>query len=140
MVDTVILAAAALRRDARHEDASHIISAIASGKAGKCFFTDYTLGETLTLIRFHTRGGLEASNRMYELLLFSKNLQMVRLSDGELKIAGEIFRKYPRLSFVDSATVALMLERRIKDMLSFDNGFDTVPTIKRHERLSGVVI
>lgn len=134
-VDTVILAAAALRRDVRHKDASAIISAIVKGKAGKCLFTDYILAETLTLIRFHTRGGVDASNKMYELLLSSKNLEMARLSDGEIKVAGEIFKKYPRLSFVDSTTVALMFERGIKDLLSFDEGFDAIPGIVRHEEL-----
>lgn len=35
VVDTVILAAAALRWDVRHKDASAVISAIVKGKAGK---------------------------------------------------------------------------------------------------------
>jgi predicted nucleic acid-binding protein len=71
---------------------------------------------------------------MYECLLSSPHLQLVRLTDTELKAAGEIFKKYPRLSFVDSTTVALMLVRGIKDLISFDSDFDGVPGIERHEK------
>ena len=108
VVDSVVLAAAALKRDTHHKNASKIVAQISAGKLGKCIFTDYVMAETLTLIRFSERGGIEASNKAYELLLSSKNLELIRLSDGELRIAGEIFKKYPKLSFADSATVALM--------------------------------
>ncbi len=133
VVDSGVLAAAALRRDARHKSASRILSLIGTGRLGKCVFTDGVLAETLTLVRFSARGGVEASNAMYELLISSKNLELVRLSDGELKAAGELFKKYPGLSFVDAATAALMQGRGIKDLLSFDCGFDSIPGLARHE-------
>ena len=133
VIDTVVLAAATLKRDARHGDASKIIRRIESGKLGKCFLTDYILLETLTLVRFHERGGVEISNKLYDLLLSSKNLELTRLSEGELKVAGEIFKKYPRLSFVDASTVALMQERGIECLFSFDTGFDGVPGVRREE-------
>jgi len=43
VIDSVVLAAAALRRDARHREASKIIAQISAGKLGKCVFTDYIL-------------------------------------------------------------------------------------------------
>jgi len=135
VIDSVVLAAAALRRDTRHRDAIKILSAIGAGRLGKCLFTDYVLAETLTLIRFSGRGGVEASNKAYELLLASRNLELVRLNDIELKTAGEIFKKYPRLSFTDSTTVALMYARGIKALISFDTGFDGVPGIERREEV-----
>jgi predicted nucleic acid-binding protein len=134
VLDSVVLAAAALKRDARHKEASKILSAIGSGKCGKCLITDFVIAEALTLVRFSRRGGAELSNEMYECLLSSPHLQLVRLTDAELKAAGEIFKKYPRLSFVDSTTVALMLVRGIKNLISFDSDFDGVPGIERHEK------
>jgi len=133
VIDSVVLAAAALRRDARHREASKIIAQISAGKLGKCVFTDYILLETLTLIRFSERGGVDASNKAYEVLTSSERLELIRLSDHELKVAGEIFKKYPKLSFADSATVALMQGRGTKELISFDQGFDGVPGIARRE-------
>lgn len=133
VVDSGVLAAAALKRDARHKGASRLLSLIGTGRLGKCFFTDGALAETLTLVRFSARGGVEVSNAMYELLTSSKNLELVRPSDGELRVAGEVFKKYPELSFVDATTVALMQGRGIRDLLSFDCGFDGIPGVTRHE-------
>jgi predicted nucleic acid-binding protein len=135
IIDSVVLAAAALKRDSRHRDAAKILSAVAAGKLDRCVFTDYVMGETLTLIRFSGRGGAEASNKAYEFLLSSPRLELARLSDVELKVAGEIFKKYPGLSFVDSTTVALMHRRGIRNLISFDRGFDAVPGIERHEEI-----
>ncbi|MCS4542398.1 MAG: PIN domain-containing protein [Euryarchaeota archaeon] len=109
-IDSVVLVAAALKRDARHRDASKILTAVGTGKIGRCIFTDYVMAETLTLIRFSGRGGVEASNKAYEFLLSSQNLELTRVSDVELKIAGEIFKKYPNLSFVDSTTSGVNAE------------------------------
>ncbi|MEW6222513.1 MAG: PIN domain-containing protein [Candidatus Hadarchaeota archaeon] len=134
-IDSVVLAAAALKRDARHRDASKILATMGVGKLGRCVFTDYVMAETLTLIRFSGRGGVEASNKVYEAMLSSPHLELVRVNDIELKIAGEIFKKYPNLSFVDSTTVALMQSRGIKDLISFDRGFDWVPSIVRREEI-----
>jgi len=59
VLDSVVLAAAALKRDARHKEASKILSAIGLGKVGKCLITDFIIAEALTLVRFSRRGGAE---------------------------------------------------------------------------------
>lgn len=135
VVDSVVLAAAALKRDTHHKKASRILTKIGRGELGKCIFTDFIIAETLTLIRFSGRGGVEASSRAYEILLSSKNLGLTRLSDEELRMAGQIFKKYPAPSFVDATTVGLMQNREIKNLISFDTGFDAVPGVVRHEEI-----
>ena len=133
-IDSVVLAAAALKRDAMHKKASEILRRlIASGS--KACFSDFILAETLTLIRFSGRGGAEASNRAHEILTSTKTLELTRLTDRELELAAELFKKYPQLSFVDATTVALMYSRKIKRILSFDQDFDSVPGIERIEEI-----
>ena len=60
---------------------------------------------------------------------------MVKIEQRHLSLAMELFKSYEKLSFTDCTTVALMLDLGIKEIYSFDKGFDSVPKIVRLEEL-----
>lgn len=84
----------------------------------------------LTLTR--TKKSAEASKEVLEEIVGSE-IELLKIEQKHLPVAFEIFKKYEKLSFTDCTTVALMLDLEIKEIYSFDNGFDGVPKIIRLE-------
>src|SRR3989344_4640315 len=91
-------------------------------------YSDYILSELLTLVR--VRKGAAASNHVLEVLLGSE-AELTRVSEKHFQTAIEIFSKYPKLSFTDAVSIAIMIEKGIPEIYSFDEDFDAVPRIVR---------
>ncbi len=92
------------------------------------YYSDYVLDEFLTLSR--KRKGGKTSNQLLEYLLGSQ-LKLIYTTKENILAGLEIFQKYENLSFTDSASIAIMLEKGLKEICSFDKDFDSVPKIVR---------
>ncbi len=129
-VDTNVLFSYFDKNEKNHFKARKIIRLIDDNSKHTYFYSDYVFDEILTLVR--KRQGVNVSNRVLDVLIDS-NLKLLKLNEAHLNVALEIFRKYGGLSFTDSTIVALMLDKEIKEIYSFDKGFDSIPKIIRLE-------
>ncbi|HZX34285.1 MAG TPA: PIN domain-containing protein [archaeon] len=127
-IDTVTLFSAFFADEKHHFKSKKIVNAIVSGKLKGVVFSDYVLDELLTLAR--VKKGARVSNEILENIVGSE-IEMLKVEQKHLIVAQEIFKKYYKLNFTDSTIVALMLDYGIRELYSFDKGFDSVPKIIR---------
>jgi predicted nucleic acid-binding protein len=131
-VDTTIWASAIDASDTLHEDGSAVLKALAEGRLPSALTTDFVLDETLALLRM--RGGRpDLIVRAIASIMSSPNLNLVYVDDSLFKAGLRTFQKYERLSFTDAVTLAIMQQRKIKEIFSHDGDFD-VKGILRRER------
>ncbi|AJF59858.1 MAG: PilT protein [archaeon GW2011_AR10] len=131
-IDTVTLFAGFFVDEKHHVKAKEVVAAIAEGKVRDAVYSDYVLDELLTLAR--AKKGAAVSNEILEEIANSE-IKMEKVEQRHLSLAMELFKSYEKLSFTDCTTVALMLDLGIKEIYSFDKGFDSVAKIVRLEEL-----
>ncbi len=131
-VDTTIWASAIDTSDTLHKDGSAVLKALAEGTLPSALTTDFVLDETLTLLKM--RGGRPDSiARAIASIMSSPNLNLVYVDDSLFEAGLRTFQKYERLSFTDAVTLAIMQQRKIKEIFSHDADFD-IKGILRRER------
>jgi predicted nucleic acid-binding protein len=131
-VDTTIWASAIDASDTLHDDGSAVLKALADGELPSAVTTDFVLDETLTLLKM--RGGRpDAIARAIASIMSSRNLNLVYVDDALFDAALRTYQKFERLSFTDAVTLAVMQQRKIKEIFSHDEDFD-IKGILRRER------
>lgn len=97
--------------------------ALAHGKFGAPYTTNYIVDEIITLLR--TRASFESSLKFKEKVEKTKVLRIIWVEEELTAKANEIFKAYPelRLSFTDSTSFAVMQQLGIRSALTFDNDF-----------------
>lgn len=116
-------------KDVRHREAVVVLKAILKGALGKIIITDLIFDEVVTYIR--RKVGQKQSVEAARTLLDSKHVEIVYIDEHTFNAAYHMFERYPELSFTDAASVAIMLDRGIQQIFSFDKGFDGVRSIIR---------
>lgn len=129
-VDTVTLFAAFFEDEKHHVRAKKIVHAIIEGKIRHAVFSDYVLGELLTLTR--KKKNAAASNTILDEILNSE-IKLEKIEPKHLVLAFELFKKYEQLSFTDATSLAFMFDKNIREIYSFDKDFDRIPKILRLE-------
>ena len=133
VIDTVVWVGAKSERDNYHKKSNNIINAFLNKKIKKVFITDYILIETINFLL--RKSGFEFAHDVLNSITKSNKIK-IRYSDEIFLIKiKEIFEKYKNLSLTDCSIVALMEERKIKYLFSFDSGFDKVKGIIRKETI-----
>ncbi len=133
-VDTTIWASAIDASDTLHEDGSAVLKALASGQLTSAITTDLVLGETLTLLKM--RGGrTEAITKAITGIISSPVVDLLYVDETLFDAALANYKKYEKLSFTDAATLAVMQQRKIREIFSHDQNFD-LKGILRMERPS----
>ena len=89
----------------------------------------HVIEETVTYIRKHDDS--EKAYGVARLLLDAKNVSIEGVSRIDLESAAEILRKYKRLSLCDSLNVVIARKHGLKQIVSFDSGFDHVEKLER---------
>lgn len=117
-------------KDVHHSEAKPILT---SGELEKVLLTDHIFGEVLTYARRKIRP--EQSVEIAKAILNSEHTEVIFIDEDIFNAAYHIFRRYHQLSFADSATVAVMRDRNISEIVSFDSDFDGVQNISRLEVL-----
>ncbi len=131
LLDTGILHAFLNTRDRHHGEAKQILCDGLDGLYGRIHTTTFVVDEAFTLL--HARGqGKEVSNRLAALVgLGGPNdpppcMDIIEVDRSDVRRAVSLFARHHdrRLSFTDCTTLAVMEERRIDRLASFDAGFE----------------
>lgn len=131
IVDSGVWIGAFNPKDAHYGKAAGIVEAISRGKLGRALITSFIFGEVVTYVR--RKIGPERATEVARAMLDSKHVEILHI-DGHMFNAGcHIFEVYPRLSFADSVSAAVMEDTGIRHIISFDSGFDGVRDIIRLE-------
>ncbi len=127
MIDSTVLIAHAYPKDDGHRQALTRLPPFTNGK--KRHVTDYCILEvTNFLLR---KASFKDALAALENLTKAGKVEVIYNDEVSFKATGEIFRKYPGLSFTDANMVLHMQRLGLKELLSFDGGFDKVREIKR---------
>ncbi len=123
-VDSSFFIALANSRDRWHGRAEEIARGLPEGK----LVTELVIAESVTSIG--ALGGGKAGTEVYEAI--TENCEVVFVGERLLMDSMEVYLKCDgTLSVADAASVAIMCERGIKEIVSFDADFDKVKEISR---------
>lgn len=129
LLDTNVLFASASARDSYHTPAVEIVRGIDHGHLPNGIVTNYVVAETLNLTR--EKLGSDVANELLDRLIEGTHFEIVTAPQADFTAAQAIFRRYPKLSFVDATIVAYMQRTEIEYLYSFDDDFDAVTDLSR---------
>ena len=124
-VDSGVFIALFRTNDEQHQRAKELLGA-ESGEKLVCPIP--VLQEVAERIR-RLDGNRKASEVVNTMLNAGLSIEAPR--DAELSGAAKIMSKYAQLSYCDAVLCAMMRERRVKRVLSFDSDFDVVADLAR---------
>jgi hypothetical protein len=108
-------------RDKYHGKAFALAKKIVSKEFGAIFTSEYVFGESITLTL--ARKGPEKAIELGETILNSE-IEIISISKEIFAKAWELFKQRKNLSFADCATIEAMKANGIKNLASFDRGFN----------------
>jgi len=131
LVDTDVLVSFINRSESRHPQAAELLRRTWEGGWGAPIITDFVLDEALTLLMSRS-ARLDFADRLLKMALeplapgANPLLPLVRVSDTAFAAAIPLYRRHFRrgLSFTDCTTLAVIAERGVDLLASFDRGFD----------------
>lgn len=130
LVDSGVWIGAFLPKDKHHQKAISIAKKILE-KRERVLITDLIFAEVVTYLR--RKVGLKQSIEAAQALLDSESIKIAYLDEHAFAAAFHMFERYPRLSFADAASVAVMKDQGIREIISFDRGFDGIRDLIRLE-------
>ena len=123
-MDSSFFIALATSRDRWHVRAEELAKSLPDGR----LVTELVIAESVTSIG--AMGGGKVGMEVYEAI--TQNCEVVFVDARLLTESMEVYLKYDgNLSVADAASVALMRERGVKKIVSFDADFDKVTEISR---------
>ena len=133
LIDSGVWIGASNPKDAHYRRAAAVLKAILKGEVGKVLITNLVFSEVVTYIR--RKVGRRQSIEVARILLDSKHIEIIHIDEHVFNVAYHMFERYPELSFTDAVSVAIMRDRAIQHIVSFDKGFDSVREIVRLEAI-----
>jgi len=128
-VDTNVLVGSALKRDQYNRKATEILRRLDTNDTPVTHVNNYVVAETMNLVG--ERAGKETAIEIYDSLVESAGFERMKITEGDFSRGEALFRKYDRLTFVDSITVAYMRREGIEYLYSFDDDFDGIDGVTR---------
>lgn len=128
VLDSSFLVAYHNQRDAHHAAAAGTMDRLLAGEWGAALLLEYVFFEVVTVLL--ARRGIEVASRVATVLLDAREVTFVPCSDVFLE-ALAIFRtqRDARLSFTDSAIVAVARERGAGLVATFDEDFQQLDSL-----------
>jgi len=126
-IDTNIFVALRNADDELHIRSKELMRRALKGEYGRIYTSDYVLDEAVTTALIRTkRHDLALDLGRY--IIESPRITRLWVSEDSFNVAWEKFKAFADrpMSFTDCASLALMEKNRIKQMMSFDSGFDGV--------------
>lgn len=122
-IDTGAFMAYRNKRDVYHGDAVKLLRRALQNEFGTMFTTDYIYDETLTLAMVRT-GDKKLVDDVSTTML-SPRIEMMVIDAATWIKARELFFKLfdKRISFTDATTMALMQQKNIPKIITFDSHF-----------------
>lgn len=131
VVDSLVWIGAFSDRDQYRNKSKLIFDSLTKDDTLKIYVTDYILIETVNFLL--RKENFNAAFLVLNLFLQSENIEMSYVDKMMMDNMKEIFEKYKNLSLTDCSIVALMKEKNLKQLFSFDSGFDKVKEIIRKD-------
>jgi hypothetical protein len=121
-------------RDRNHEPAARYWSALRDERRA-LLTSDYVLDETYTVIR-RSRAGLPGAVEFHRLVTGSRVIGIAEIDADCRRRAWDLFTRYDDklLSFTDCTSFALLHERRLGEVFTFDSDFARVGFVARPAR------
>jgi uncharacterized protein len=128
ILDSSFIIAHKVDDDEHHESAVELMSKIAAGEYGDVVISDYIFDEVTTVVFGRTKSLSEAVD-VGSRLFFG---EIVEIDKGIFQSAWEIFKeqKDTKFSFTDCSILAVMKEKGIKNIATFDGDFEGVEGIE----------
>ncbi len=130
ILDTSFLIALNDSGDFSHKRAQSLKTRIRQDEFGKCYISDYIFDELMTFFRAKSIN-LEKIKLIGDALLSDGSIELLKVDSDVFLQSWELFKKTGNLSFTDCATVALVKGFGIRNIASYDSGFDRIAGIKR---------
>lgn len=129
VVDSSLLIAFHNDRDAHHPKAKSTMEALAGGSWGPALLPEYVVLEALTVVA--AKRGLQLANEAASRILCAREMEYVPCSPFFSR-ALDVFRtqRGTRLSFADSAIVAIARDRGADRVATFDRDFRKVSGLR----------
>lgn len=124
-VDTGIFVALRNVADKNHQRVKELMKRALGGEFGAVYTSDYVIDESITTALARTKK-LELAIDVGEYILRSPRIRKLWVSEDIFESAWREFKSYRKgqMSFTDFTSLVLMEENGIKDIMSFDSGFD----------------
>jgi len=133
VVDSVVWIGVKSKRDQYKKISRALMDSFIKGEIRKILITDYVLLETISFLL--KKSGFEEAIETLNMFLQNERIEIVFVDELMLETAKSLFEKYRDLSLTDCSIIALMEEKKIKTLFSFDNGFDKIKGIIRKESI-----
>jgi len=131
LIDSGVWIGASNPKDTHHREAASVLKSILTGDLGKVLITNLIFSEVVTYIR--RKVGQKQSVEAAMMLIDSERVEIIHVDENAFNAAYHMFERYPELSFADAASVAVMKDRDIQQIVSFDKGFNGIRDIVRFE-------
>lgn len=132
IVDSCVWIAAFYKRDKNHDRGKKFLDWFNKHESIKVIITDYIISETLTYLRKKTKNS-KSVKEVIDLFLEDERFEIYFTLENFFYNAMEIFKKYEKLSFIDSASVVFYFNLKPDYLLSYDSGFNAFKNIVRFE-------
>ncbi len=130
ILDTSFLIALNDAGDFNHKNANSLKIRIRDKEFGQCCISDYIFDELMTLMRAKSINPNKIKD-IGDSLLADETIELLKIDKEIFMQSWEVFKKSNALSFTDCTIITLAKEFRIKNIASFDSGFDKISYIKR---------
>ena len=130
ILDTSFLIALNNAKDINHKSALSLKFRLKSKELGQVFISDYIFDEFVTFLRAKSFSE-NAIKEVGDALLAEEDIEFLKVDTSVFLQSWELFKKSNNLSFTDCTIITLANEFGIKNVASFDSGFDRIPNIKR---------
>ena len=118
-LDTSYLIAVSDKRDINHERAKNIQEKLET--LGTVFISGQVFGEIVTFFNAE-QGALKA--RHIGAKIIESDTEIINIDFGLFQKSWQLFNQREKLSFTDCSTIAVMREYGIKNIVTFDSGFN----------------
>jgi hypothetical protein len=124
-IDTGIFVALRNADDDFHDRSRELMKQALKGECGRIFTSDYVIDEAITTALVRTKRHNLALD-LGKFIIESPRITKLRIDESAFEKAWEKFKllKDKTLSFTDCTSLALIEKSGIKQIMSFDSGFD----------------
>jgi predicted nucleic acid-binding protein len=128
LLDTSFIVAFYNTRDENHQKAVRVMEEIVKEKYGEVLITDYIFDESITVIFIRLKS-LSKAVKIGEAII--KSAEIVEIGKSLFDKAWKMFKrqKKTKFSFTDCTTIAVMEDKSIKNIATFDEDFKKIKWI-----------
>ena len=129
-IDTNIFVASQNKDDDNHEKAKNLLYRIIQKQYGSAFTSDYVADEGTTLVFARTHSRRESNAFLNNMLNSGELFTIIYTTQDDFNSTAHEYFKQSQLSFTDCSIIILMKNHGIKNIATFDQGFNGIKGIE----------